>query len=67
MPSLHLDIPSIDWIAPPPRGGGRGRGKACPVRDAPAVAPKDGNARPPAPADAGDVDAWPGAPVEAMA
>jgi hypothetical protein len=31
MPSLHLDIPSIDWIERAPRGGKPGRGKACPA------------------------------------
>jgi hypothetical protein len=30
MPSLHLDIPSIDWIARPPRGEKPGGGKAHP-------------------------------------
>ena len=35
MPSLHLDIPSIDWIALPPRGEKPGGGKARPARNAP--------------------------------
>lgn len=31
MPSLHLDIPSIDWIARRPRGEKPGGGKARPA------------------------------------
>ncbi|MBP1472772.1 hypothetical protein J7I44_00535 [Frateuria sp. MAH-13] len=49
MPSLHLDIPSIDWIARPTRGEKPGSGKGRPAEHAqipptPAVVPRDRSA-----------------------
>ncbi|HET6806473.1 MAG TPA: hypothetical protein VFH59_13630 [Frateuria sp.] len=35
MPSLHLDIPSVDWVPRPPRGEKPGSGKARPAGNAP--------------------------------
>lgn len=61
MPSLHLDIPSIDWTprpSAPPSGGG----KASPVGDAPAPAPA-ATPRRPAPADGCDPAPWAGWPA----
>jgi hypothetical protein len=61
MPSLHLDVPSIDWIERPPRADRTGGGKASPVPQAPA--PRREHAKPPARRDAPDRDPWPGRPA----
>lgn len=60
MPSLHLDIPSIDWIDRSPRTDRSDRGKAAPVPDAPM--PKE-RAKRAASGDTPGLDPWPGRPA----
>ena len=67
MPSLHLDIPSIDWIERTPRGGNAGRGKACPAGDDLAPAPGDRLANRTTGREARDPQPWPDGPAGAMA
>ena len=67
MPSLHLDIPSIDWIERAPRGGKPGRGKACPADADRAPAPDDRLADRARGREARDPQPWPHGPVGAMA
>jgi hypothetical protein len=60
MPSLHLDIPSIDWIERPPRAERSGGGRASPVPEAPA--PHRERAKP-AQRDMPQPDRWPREPA----
>jgi hypothetical protein len=59
MPSLHLDIPSIDWIERAPRRDSHG-GKARPAREESAPAPVGGLASPAAAPEARDSQPSPG-------
>lgn len=61
MPSLHLDIPSIDWIERSPRADRAGGGKAAPAPSAPA--PEHPRAKPPTRGNTPDRDPWPGMPA----
>jgi hypothetical protein len=67
MPSLHLDIPSIDWIGRAPRADRPGRGKARPTEEAPPRAPADGLANRAPGQDARDPLPWPHGPAGAVA
>lgn len=59
MPSLHLDIPSIDWTGRAPPGDTPGRGKVRPAREARAPAREDGLAGRATGQDARDPQPWP--------
>lgn len=68
MPSLHLDIPSIDWIARPPRGEKPGGGKAASTAEAaqvPTMAAGSGDRS--AARNVRDRSIWSGPPAGAMA
>jgi len=60
VPSLHLDIPSIDWGARPGRAGGPGRGKARPLQGGQADTPPSEPVRRPASKEAPKLEPWPG-------
>jgi hypothetical protein len=59
MPSLHLDIPSIDWIERTPRGDEPGKGKPRPASEEPARPSHDGLAKQARGREARDAEPWP--------
>jgi len=61
MPSLHLDIPSIDWIERPPRADRSGGAKPAPVSDLPTPGGQRGER--PSRGDTPERDRWPGEPA----
>jgi hypothetical protein len=67
MPSLHLDIPSIDWGGRAPRADKPGRGKARPVGEEHAPVPGDRLANPAPRREARDPLPWPHGPAGAVA